>query len=100
RYQALSIGMAWFSKKICRRSMLDDFSQIHHGDFIRQVAHHREVVRDEQVGKPEIVLKRPEQVEDLRLDRNIERRNRLIADNQIGLYGKCPRDSNALPLPA
>ena len=46
-------------------------------------SHHREVVGDEQVGEAELLLQVFEQVDDLRLDRDVERRDRLVADDQL-----------------
>jgi hypothetical protein len=37
------------------------------------------------------------QVEDLRLNRHIERRGRFVGDQQIGLAGEGHRDHHALP---
>ena len=42
-----------------------------------------QVVRDEQVGEAELVLQVLEQVDDLRLDRDVERRDRLVADDEL-----------------
>ena len=52
---------------------LDDLAQVHHGDAVGDVAHDGEVVRDEQVGQAELVLEVLQQVDDLRLDRDVER---------------------------
>ena len=38
------------------------------------------------------LLKIFEQVDDLRLDRDVERRHRLVADDQLGLQGERARD--------
>ena len=46
------------------------------------VLDHRQVVRDEQVGQAELVLQVHQQVDDLRLHRHVERRHRLVADDQ------------------
>ena len=46
------------------------------------VAHDRQVVRDEEVREPELVLQIFEQVHDLRLDRDVERRDRLVEHDQ------------------
>ena len=47
------------------------------------VANDREVVRDEEIGQPEVALQVLEQVEDLRLDRDVERGDRLVGDEQL-----------------
>ncbi len=41
-----------------------------------------------------------EQVDDLRLDRHVERGDRLVADQHVGLHGQRARDGDALALPA
>ena len=48
----------------------------------------------------ELVLELLEQVDDLRLHRDVERAHRLVADDEIGLHRERPRDADALPLPA
>ena len=47
------------------------------------MAHHREVVRDEQVGQPVTLLDVLHQVQHLRLHRHVERRGRLVADQEL-----------------
>ncbi len=53
---------------------LDDAAEIHHRDPVGDVPHHREVVGDEDVGKPEPALQVAQQVEHLRADRDVEGR--------------------------
>ena len=62
--------------------------EVHHGDAVRDVLHDRQVVRDEQVGEVELLLQVLEQVEDLGLDRDVERRDRLVAHDQLGPQGE------------
>ena len=44
-----------------------------------------EVVGDDEVAEPEPLLQFLEQVDDLGLDRNVERRHRLVGDDQLGV---------------
>ena len=69
-------------------------------DPVGDVAHHRQIVGDEQVGEAEPRLQVLEQVEDLRLDRDVERRDRLVADQELGLQRQGAGDADALPLAA
>jgi hypothetical protein len=46
------------------------------------VADHAEVVGDEDVGELELVLEVLEQVDDLGLDRDVQRGDRLVGDDQ------------------
>src|SRR4029079_19413941 len=64
------------------------------------VLDHRQVVRDEDVGQAERVLKVFQQVDHLRLDREVERRDRLVADDQPRRDRECARDADPLALAA
>ncbi len=61
---------------------------------------HGEVVADEEIGEAELVLQVAHQIEDLRLYGNVQRRRRLIADDEFGFRRQRPRDSDPLPLAA
>src|SRR5690606_17701246 len=65
-----------------------------------EMAHHRKIVRYEEVGEAEPFAQVLEQVDDLRLDRDVERRDRLVADDELRLERERARDADALPLPA
>jgi hypothetical protein len=79
---------------------LDDAAEIHDRDAVADVLDHAEVVGNEEVGQAEAVLQVLEQVEHLRLDRHVERGDRLVADDEVGLYGKRARDADSLALAA
>jgi hypothetical protein len=64
---------------------LDQLAEIHDRDAVADVLHHREVVGDEEIGEAEALLQVLQQVDDLRLDRHVERGDRLVADDQVGL---------------
>ena len=55
---------------------------------------------DEQVGEPELSLQALEEVEDLRLHRDVERRDRLVADEDLRVDGERAGDRDALALAA
>ena len=59
-----------------------------------------DVVGDEEVGEAELVLEVVEQVDDLRLDRDVEGRDRLVGDDQLRLQRQRPGDPDPLPLAA
>ena len=83
-----------------RLADLHDTSQIHDRDPIRDLPDDRQVVRDEHVGQREVALEVLQQVENLRLHRNVERGHRLIADDQLRLQRKRTGDADALALAA
>ena len=62
--------------------------------------HDAEVVGDEQVGQAELVLQVVEQVDDLRLDRDVERRDRLVGDDELRVQRERAGDADALALAA
>ena len=100
RQQRAAIGMTGRGEQRLGVRGLDDGAEIHHRDAVGDVLDHREVVRDENIGKPEPLLQVPQQVEDLRTDRDVERRDRLVADDQFRLDRERARDRDALALAA
>ena len=62
--------------------------------------HHTEIVADEEIGQAEITSEFQEQIDDLRLNRDVERRDRFIADDKCGLDRERSRDPDPLPLTA
>jgi hypothetical protein len=64
--------------------LFDDAAEVHHRDFVAQVAHHAQVVADEQIGQAEVALQPHHQVQHLRLDGHVQRRHRLVAHHQLG----------------
>ena len=82
------------------RSKLDDFAEIHDRDSMADMVHHVEIMGDEDEGKAEIALQGLEKIEDLRLDRDVEGRDRLIGDDQPRLHRQGAGDADALPLAA
>ena len=81
-------------------AVLDDVPEVHDRDPVRDVPDDAEVVRDEEVGEVEVLLEALEQVQDLRLDRDVERRDRLVADDQLRRERQRPGDADPLPLAA
>ena len=79
---------------------LDGLAEVHHHHPVGDVADDVEVVRDEDVGEPELLLQVLQQVEDLRLHRDVERRHRLVAEDQLRVDRERARDADPLPLPA
>ena len=79
---------------------LDDAADIHHRDTVGDVLDDREVVRDEEVGEVELVLQVLQQVERLRLHRDVERRDRLVGDDEARVERERAGDADALALAA
>ena len=78
------------------RALLDDASRVHHRDAIGHARDHAEVVRDQHDGGAVRLAHPPDQAQDLRLDRDVERGRRLVGDQHRGLAGERHRDHHAL----
>src|ERR1700682_147514 len=79
---------------------LDDDAEIHHGDAVGDVLHDREVVRDKDVSGAKPVLQVTQQVQNLRTDRDIQRRYRLVTDDEFRFDRERPSNGDALALAA
>ena len=76
--------------------LLDDAPGIHDGDAVRHLGNDAEVVGDEQQRQSHAALQIAQQVEDLRLDGDVERGRRLVGDEQRRAAGEGQRDQRAL----
>ena len=100
RNQARRVGMQRAAEQLCRRRRLHHAAEIQHDDPVGDVAHHRQIVRDEQVGQAQPLLQPDHQVDDLRLDVHVQRRDRLVADHEHRLHRQRAGDRDALALAA
>src|SRR5439155_13224009 len=82
------------------RSLLHDLALIEDVHTIDNLPDDGEVVGDEEVAEAELLAELPEQAQDLRLDRDVQRRHRLVADDQLRLDGERPGDHDTLALAA
>ena len=96
RDQAPRVRMQRIGKQHLRRRPLHNPPGIHHDDLMRDLRHHSQIMADELDGHPDPLLQLLHQVQDLRLDRHIERRRRLIRDQQCRLARQRHRDHRAL----
>ncbi len=71
--QRLRVRMERMRVELVAWCALDDPAEVHHRDLVRDVLDDGEVVRDEEVGQPEVALQVGQQVDDLGLDRDVER---------------------------
>ena len=82
------------------RSDLHDLSQIHHRDAAADVLDEPQIVRDEQIRQLQLLLQIHQQVDDLRLHRHVERRDRLVEHQERRIERQRARQADALPLSA
>ena len=79
---------------------LHDLTGVHHGTAVAELGDHRQVMRDEDQRKPEVAAECVEQLEDLRLHHHIQRRRRLVRDQDARIARQRHRDGRALAHPA
>ena len=96
--QRLRVRMQRIVEQFVAVGEFDDAAEIHHRDALAEMPHHREIVRDEQIGQAELLAQILEQVHHLRLDRYIKRRHRFVADDELGVQRKRARNADALAL--
>src|SRR5699024_5126357 len=63
RQECLCIGVLRSTEYVLCVSKLDDLAEVHHRDTIRNELHHGQIMRDEQICNPKVVLKILEQVD-------------------------------------
>ncbi len=76
---------------------LDDAPRVHHDDPIRQLGNDAEVVRDEDGRRVGLALRGLEDVQDLRLNGDVEGSRRLVRDQERRDVGDRHRDHGSLP---
>ena len=57
-------------------------------------------MRNEQVGQSKLLLEISQQIDDLRLDRDVQRGDRFVCNNKFWFKRQRPRDTDSLPLSA
>jgi hypothetical protein len=78
------------------RAALNDAPRIHDVDPFGVARHHAEIVRDDDERHVEPARQPVHELQDLRLDRHVERSRRLVRDNELGITGDRDRDHDAL----
>jgi hypothetical protein len=85
-----SPGIAAFGNPSC----------IQKDDAMRDRANHAKIMRNEEIGDAFLALQVEQQLQNLPAHRDVERRQRLIEDNQRRLCGDGAGNGDALPLSA
>jgi hypothetical protein len=75
-------------------------AKIEHENAVADQPNDAQIMRDQDQRKDQLALKPHQQVDDLRLDRHVEGRDRLVADDQARIEDDRPRDADALALAA
>ena len=73
---------------------LDDAARVHHDDAVGELGDQAEVVRDEDDRRVRLLLRGAHDLDDLRLDRDVERRRRLVGDEDPRARSRSPSRSS------
>ena len=98
--QGLRVGVARAGKEGGGGANLDNAAEIHDSDAVGDVTDEAEVVGDEQQRQAKAILQFEEQVDDLGLHGDVERRDRFVGDDHGGLDRERAGDTDALALAA
>ena len=98
--QAFGVRMMRAREQLIDRRVLDDLAAVHHDDTRHRFGDDTEIVRDEKNGSTEAMLQVAQQLENLRLDRDIERGRRLVRDHERRIHDERHSDDDALAHPA
>jgi hypothetical protein len=77
--------MQWLLEQSIDIGLLDPFPRIHHDDPVGGLGYDREVMRDQDDGRPELLLQGEHEIEDLCLDGDIQRGRRFIGNEDLGI---------------
>ena len=100
RQKPAGVRMAGVREDVVDSPLLDELAEVHHHYAIAEVAHDTQVVADEQEGHTEALLQIAQEVENLRLDGDVQTRHDLVADDQLRLEHEGTGETDALPLAA
>src|SRR6516164_3424348 len=96
-HQATRIGVPGIGDDVAYGTNLDDPPGIHDRDAVRRLGNDAYVVGDQHDCRAVVTTQPSQQSQDLRLNRNIERRCRLIGDDQLRIGGNRQCNDDALP---
>ena len=96
--EPLRVGMGSAAENSIRRTDFDHPAEIHDHDAIRNKTNHVQVVRDEKICQRQAAAEVDQKIQHLRVDRFIERRDRLVHDDQSRVEAQRARDIDTLAL--
>jgi hypothetical protein len=85
------------AEQLLGRTGLHEHAAVHHVDALAHPGDDAEVVRDEDQRRVLLRNEFAQQIQNLRLDRDVERSRRLVGDQELRLTGERHRDHRPLP---
>jgi hypothetical protein len=98
--QRLGVGVLRALEDLLHGAVLADLPVAHHHHLVGDLAHQAQVVADEEHAHLVRGLELAQQLQDLALDGDVQRRGGLVGDQQLGLAGQRHGDHHALLLAA
>lgn len=98
--EVAGVRMQRILEQLFRAGLLDDSPLECDRYAIAHVSNDSEVVRDEEQGQSELASQRFQENQDLGLHRDIERGDRFVEDQHVGLNGQGSRNTRSLTLTA
>src|SRR5262249_15582370 len=95
--EAQRVGVPWTGEEVSGGAPPDDVPRVHHRVPAAHARHHSEVMGDQNYRHAQLAAQAQDQVQDLGLDRDVERGRRLVRDEHAGLAGDRHGDHHALP---
>ena len=94
--QGPRVGVPRVVEDVVDVGVLDDFARVHDRDLVAQLGDQAQIVRNQHDGRAELRPGLPDQVDDLRLDGDVEGGGRLVRDQEGGIHQQ--RHGDAGPL--
>ena len=96
--QLSRVGVSRRVEHLDRLAGLDDVAPLHHDDAVGEVGDDTHVVGDQEDAGVDAVTQVADELEDLRLHGDVERRRRLVGDEHGGIARQGLGDHRPLPL--
>ncbi|MNP21772.1 hypothetical protein D3C76_1144050 [compost metagenome] len=97
RHQLAGVRVLRIFKHCPTRANLNDLPEIHHRHPVADALHYRHIVRNKQKCNAHLPLQIEQQIDDLRPNGDIQRRDRLVGNHHLRIQRQ--RAGNADPLP-
>jgi hypothetical protein len=98
--QTAGVRMLWVGEELGTSGDFYDSSLAHHSDSLRDLSHHRKIVRDKEQSGIGALFQFAQQIQDLCLHGDIESGGWFVGNQQAGAVDESHRDQDALPLAA
>ena len=92
--------MKWIVVDLICISQLNHLAKVHNSNTVGNMSDDQKIMCDEQIGQSQFLLQFIKHVDNLRLDGNIQRRYRLVADDEFGIDSQRSCNTDTLSLSA